>query len=156
MLNCGDFVPNFLLKNQNGDLVSSENLKGSWYVLYFYPKDDTPGCTKESCDFRDNIEKFEIKNVKIFGISKDSVSSHEKFANKYSLNFSLLSDDEGKLCNDFGVIVEKNMYGKITKGIQRSTFLIDKYGKIAHAWKKVSVEGHIADVEKKVIELIQS
>lgn len=154
MLKTGDTIPKFNLKDQRGNVVSSEDIKGSWYVMYFYPKDDTPGCTQESCEFRDNLDDFKNLNVKVFGISRDSVKSHEKFANKFDLNFSILSDENSELCNAFGVIVEKNMYGKITQGIQRSTFIINPDGKITYIWEKVKVNGHVEEVKQKLAELV--
>lgn len=153
MLVVGDKLPDFKLYNQHGELIDSHSLLGSWSVIYFYPKDDTPGCTQESCDFRDNLSELSALGVKVFGISKDSVQSHQKFAEKFNLNFSILSDESRQLCEAFGVWVEKNMYGKITQGIQRATFIVDPNGKIAHAWPKVSVDGHVNDVKTILLEL---
>jgi peroxiredoxin Q/BCP len=156
MLSQGDQLPAFKLQNQNGEFVDSNSLLGSWFVIYFYPKDDTPGCTQESCDFRDNLSELSKLNVKVFGISKDSVQSHQKFAYKFNLNFSILSDESGALCEAFGVWVEKNMYGKKSYGIQRSTFIIDPQGTIAHSWPKVSVESHVNEVKAKILQLLEN
>lgn len=119
-------------------------------VLYFYPKDDTPGCTTEACGFRDDLKKFAAKETVILGISCDSVESHEKFADKFSLPFPLLSDEDHAVAEKYGVWVEKNMYGKKSMGIQRATFLINKKGKIAAAWPRVKVDGHVAEVAEAV------
>jgi peroxiredoxin Q/BCP len=122
-------------------------------VLYFYPKDDTPGCTKEACGFRDDLTKFAAADTVVLGISADSVASHKKFAEKFSLPFPLLSDEDHVVAEKYGVWVEKNMYGKKSMGIQRATFLIDKEGKIAAAWPKVKVDGHVAEVAEAVKKL---
>ncbi|MCW5879616.1 MAG: peroxiredoxin, partial [Anaerolineae bacterium] len=122
-------------------------------VLYFYPKDNTPGCTTEACDFRDNIARFQSADTVVLGVSCDSVDSHRKFTEKFSLPFPLLSDEDHAVAEKYGVWVEKNMYGKKSMGVQRATFLIDKSGKIAAAWPKVKVDGHVADVAEKLAEL---
>jgi peroxiredoxin Q/BCP len=114
--------------------------------LYFYPKDDTPGCTSEASQFRDIYKQFQKKKARIVGVSRDSVESHQKFIKKYSIPFQLLADTESKLCDAFGVIVEKTMYGKKRLGIQRSTFLIDPKGKIVKVWPKVTVDEHAEEV----------
>lgn len=153
MLGIGDKLPEFTLQNQYGELIDSQSLLGIWSVIYFYPKDDTPGCTQESCDFRDNLSELSALGIKVFGVSKDSVLSHQKFAEKFDLNFSILSDESKQLIEAFGVWVEKNMYGKITYGIQRATFIIDPTGTIAHVWPKVSVVGHVNEVKTKLLQL---
>jgi len=122
-------------------------------ILYFYPKDSTPGCTREGQDFRDNIAKFRRASTVILGVSRDSVKSHENFKTKQAFPFDLLSDKEEKLCNQFDVIKEKNMYGKKVMGIERSTFLIDKKGVLKKEWRKVKVDGHVDDVLAAVKEL---
>jgi thioredoxin-dependent peroxiredoxin len=122
-------------------------------VLYFYPKDNTPGCTTEACDFRDNIAQFQSADTVVLGVSCDSVDSHQKFTEKFSLPFPLLSDEDHAVAEKYGVWVEKNMYGKKSMGVQRATFLIDKSGQIAAAWPKVKVEGHVAAVAEKLGEL---
>lgn len=122
-------------------------------VLYFYPRDDTPGCTTEACGFRDNFSQFQSADTVVLGVSTDTVKSHEKFATKFSLPFPLLADESHEVSEKYGVWVEKNMYGKKSMGIQRATFLIDKSGKIAAAWPKVKVEGHVEEVAAKLSEL---
>lgn len=122
-------------------------------VLYFYPRDDTPGCTTEACGFRDHIGEFQSAETVVLGISTDSVPSHQKFADKFSLPFPLLADESHEVAEKYGVWVEKSMYGKKSMGIQRATFLIDKSGKIAAVWPKVKVEGHVAEVAEKLAEL---
>ena len=144
----------FCLQNQNGKNVCLKDFLGKWVVVYFYPKDNTPGCTQESCEFRDNLSALAANNVKVFGVSKDSVASHKKFAEKFDLNFDILSDSDGALCEAFGVWVEKNMYGKKSYGIQRATFIINPSGNVAHAWPKVSVNGHVMAVKEKLLELL--
>jgi peroxiredoxin Q/BCP len=122
-------------------------------VLYFYPKDDTPGCTREACGFRDDLKKFTAEDTVVLGVSCDSIASHKKFADKFSLTFPLLSDEDHAVAEKYGVWVEKNMYGKKSMGIQRATFLIDKQGKIAAAWPKVKVDGHVEEVAEAVEKL---
>ena len=122
-------------------------------VLYFYPKDNTPGCTQESCDFRDNIARIESEDTVVLGISPDDFKSHEKFASKFELPFPLLIDEDHAICEKYGVWVEKNMYGKKYWGVQRATFLISKDGKVARAWSKVKVSGHVDEVAAAVTEL---
>ena len=122
-------------------------------VLYFYPRDDTPGCTKEACGFRDETSQFHSADTIVLGVSTDSVESHQKFATKFSLPFPLLADESHEIAEKYGVWVEKNMYGKKSMGIQRTTFLIDKAGRIAASWPKVKVEGHVAEVAAKLAEL---
>lgn len=145
-LKTGNRAPDFTLPRDGGDSLSLSDLKGQPVVLYFYPKDDTPGCTQESCDFRDNLTAFKRLKAQVIGISKDSVKKHDKFKEKYDLSFPLLSDEEGGVCEQYGVWVEKSMYGKKYMGIERSTFLIDADGKIAQIWRKVSVTDHVSEV----------
>ncbi len=151
MLDVGDKVPSYALPSSNGNPVALTDFKGKKIVLYFYPKDDTPGCTTEACDFRDNLKTYQDLNVEIIGVSKDAGDSHEKFIAKYQLPFTLLSDEDLKLMLDFGVWKEKSMYGKTFLGIERSTFLIDESGVIVKAWHNVKATGHVA----KVLEEIQ-
>lgn len=141
-----DTAPDFTLHRDGGDSVTLADLRGSGVVLFFYPRDDTPGCTKESMGFSELAQGFEDAGVKVFGISKDSVASHEKFVAKYGLQVPLLSDGDGSVCEAYGVWQEKNSYGKTYMGIVRSTFLIDADGKIARAWRNVKVPGHVKDV----------
>lgn len=152
-LNEGDKAPDVNLATDGGGKVKLSDLKGKKVVLYFYPKDDTPGCTTESCNFRDGHPKFKNEGVEIIGISKDSAESHDKFKAKYDLNFTLASDPDLKAIKAYEVWKEKNMYGKTTMGVERSTFLIDDQGKIAKAWRKVKVDGHADEVLKAAKEL---
>jgi thioredoxin-dependent peroxiredoxin len=131
----------------------SEALKEGPVVLYFYPRDDTPGCTKEACGFQESLSRFKKLKATIFGVSTDDVASHEKFAAKYELNFPLLADTDHAICEKYGVWVEKNMYGKKSMGIQRATFLIGADGKLAQIWPKVKVDGHIDEVAEAVNNL---
>ena len=142
----GKKVPDFTLPATGGKQLTLSSYKGRDVVLYFYPKDDTPGCTLEGKDFRDQHADFRRRGAVILGVSRDSLKSHEKFGDKYSLNFDLLSDADEKLCKLFGVIKEKNMYGKKVWGIERSTFLIGKDGVMRREWRKVSVDGHVTEV----------
>ena len=122
-------------------------------VLYFYPRDNTPGCTQEACDFRDTLADFDKNDTVVLGISGDSLKSHEKFSTKYELPFPLLADEDNSIAEKYGVWVEKKNYGKTYMGIQRATFLIDKEGKIAAVWPKVKVKGHVDEVREKLAEL---
>lgn len=138
----GDAAPAFDMAASNGKRVKLSDFSGKNVVLYFYPKDDTPGCTIEAKDFRDLMGDFEKKNTVIIGVSKDSLKSHDKFKDKYCLPFLLGSDEDGAVCEAYGTWVEKSMYGKKYMGIQRDTFLIDGSGTIKRIWRKVSVDGH--------------
>lgn len=151
-LKTGSKAPDFTLPADGGENVTLSAFKGQPVILYFYPKDDTSGCTKEACDFRDNMSALKKLKVQVIGISKDSVKKHDKFKEKYELNFPLVSDEDGKICDKYGVWVEKSMYGKKYMGIERSTFLIDADGKIAHIWRKVSVTDHVTDIIKVLKE----
>lgn len=145
-LKIGDPAPDFTLPGDNGTDVSLSSFRGKRVVLYFYPKDDTPGCTQESCDFRDQSSLFEKSGAQIIGISKDSVKKHDKFKEKYALNFPLASDEKGDICEKYGVWVEKSMYGRRYMGIERTTFLIGEDGKILQSWRKVKIPGHVDSV----------
>jgi thioredoxin-dependent peroxiredoxin len=136
----------FTLPADDGRKISLKNLRGKKVILYFYPKDDTSGCTKESCAFRDTLPDFSKAQTEIIGISRDNIASHQKFKQKYALPFTLLSDVDGTVCEAYGVWVEKSMYGKKYKGIERSTFLIDENGIIQNIWRKVKVDGHVEAV----------
>jgi peroxiredoxin Q/BCP len=142
----GSPAPSFSLPDQDGNLVSSESLKGAPYVLYFYPKDDTPGCTKEACGFRDSSLAFGKNGVRVIGVSPDSEKSHARFAQKYGLPFTLLADVDKKLAAAYGVWVEKQNYGRKYMGIERSTFLVDGAGRVQKIWRGVRVPGHVEDV----------
>ena len=143
-----DKAPDFTLPADGGGTVSLKALKGKTVVLYFYPKDDTSGCTAEACAFRDSLPDFSKVKAEIVGVSRDSVASHDKFKKKFRLPFPLASDADGKVCQDYGVWVEKSMYGKKYMGIERSTFLIDPKGVIRGVWRKVKVPGHADEVLK--------
>lgn len=144
-LDIGDKLPAFKAETAEGP-ISNKDLKGSNVVIYFYPKDDTPGCTTEACEFRDNLPKFKKMNAKVYGVSKDSIKSHEKFAGKYELPFTLISDESGEMCEAFGTWVEKSMYGKKYMGIERATFLADDKGVIREIWRSVKAKGHAEEV----------
>ena len=152
-LKIGDKAPAFKLKNQDGETISLSELKGKPVVLYFYPKDDTPGCTKEACNFRNEFPSFGKLNAEIIGISSDSVESHKKFAKKYNLPFNLLSDENKEVVEKYGVWKEKNMYGKKYMGIERTTFIIDSEGKIKNIFPKVKVDEHNEEVKSALKEL---
>ena len=142
----GDLVPNFAFSATSGLNAHLHDYQGQYVVLYFYPKDATPGCTTEGQDFRDAYPQFQALNTQIFGISRDSLKSHENFKTKQNFPFELISDPEEQLCQLFDVIKMKSMYGKQVRGIERSTFIIDPQGKLAHEWRKVSVKGHVEEV----------
>jgi peroxiredoxin Q/BCP len=142
----GDKAPDFSLISDENQTVSLKDFQGKKIVLYFYPKDDTPGCTQEACDFRDSIEQFSDNNTAILGISKDSPARHQKFKAKYQLPFTLLADVNGDICAAYGVLDKKSLFGKTFLGIQRSTFLIDEQGIIRAIWRKVKVKGHSEQV----------
>jgi len=145
-LNIGDKAPAFTLPTDNEGVASLDDFKGQKLVLYFYPKDDTPGCTKESCGFNENLTVFNKMNANIVGVSKCSVKKHNKFKEKYSLKFPLISDENGDMCENYGVWKEKSMYGKKYMGIERSTFLINEEGIIEQIWNKVKVTDHVEEV----------
>jgi peroxiredoxin Q/BCP len=149
----GKTVPDFELPATGGATVRLGALRGAPVVLYFYPKDDTPGCTLEGRDFRDQASAFRRMKAVVLGVSRDSLASHEKFKAKYELPFSLLSDGAEELCQRFGVIKDKNMYGRKVRGIERSTFLIDADGVLRREWRGVKVKGHVAEVLESLREL---
>lgn len=146
MISAGDTAPDFTLPRDGGATVSLSALRPGKVVLYFYPKDDTPGCTLEAQDFNARLADFTAAGATVIGISKDSVKSHEKFCRKHGLGIVLASDEGGTTCEDYGVWVEKSMYGRTYMGIERSTVLIDGTGKVARVWPKVSVKGHADEV----------
>ena len=146
MLAPGKLAPDFNLPDQSGISHRLSEYRGKWVVLYFYPKDMTPGCTTEACNFRDEIALFTKRETVILGVSKDSVDRHEKFARKYDLPFILLSDKKGNTCEDYGVWQEKSLYGKKFMGIVRSTFIINPDGAIAQVFSKVNVKEHAAEI----------
>ena len=149
----GKPLPAFSGEATGGSKISSKDLKGQRYVLYFYPRDNTPGCTVESKDFRDLHDKFKRRKVKIIGISRDTLASHEKFKEKFGFPFELIADPEEKICNLFGVMKDKNMYGKQVRGIERSTFIVDDKGVLRREWRKVKVDGHAQAVLDSLKEL---
>jgi thioredoxin-dependent peroxiredoxin len=144
-LGVGDKAPAFRGGTAEGP-VSLKDLKGERFVLYFYPKDDTPGCTVEACAFRDNLPRFKRLKAKVFGVSKDDLKAHAKFTDKYELPFALISDADGSICESFGVWGEKSLYGRKYMGIERATFVIDEDGVIQHVWRNVKVKGHVEEV----------
>lgn len=145
-LEISDKALNFQVENDLGEIVKLSDFKGKNVVLYFYPKDDTPGCTIEAQDFSSKAKDFAKFDAVILGVSKDSIKSHCKFIEKYKLNFNLLSDKDAKICELYDVLKEKSMFGKKYLGIERTTFLIDKIGKIAKIWRQVKVKGHVEEV----------
>ncbi|MEO8444641.1 MAG: peroxiredoxin [Gammaproteobacteria bacterium] len=149
----GKTVPNFSLPATGDKTIDLKGLRGSNVVVYFYPRDSTPGCTTEGCDFGSLHQKFRRLKTVILGVSRDSLASHEKFKAKFEFPFDLLADGDETLCTLFDVIKEKNMYGKKVLGVERSTFLIDTEGKLRAEWRKVSVKGHAAAVLAAVAEL---
>jgi peroxiredoxin Q/BCP len=151
MLEPGKKAPDFSLKNQDDKKISLKDLIGKKVVLYFYPKDDTSGCTKEACSFSDDLPKFSKIDAVILGVSPDSVASHKKFSEKYKLKFDLLADDEKKVVEKYGVWKEKSMYGRKYMGVERTTFIIDEKGKIKKIYNKVKVDGH----NKEVLEALK-
>lgn len=152
-LQIGDKAPNFSLPNQDNAEISLQDFRGSWVVLYFYPKDKTPGCTQEACDFRDNLANLSGLNAVVLGVSPDNVKTHQSFIDKESLNFTLLSDTDKKALKSYGAWGLKKLYGKEYEGVIRSTFVIDPQGKIAFLWKNVKVKGHIDAIKEKLQEL---
>ena len=142
----GQAAPNFSLHDQEARRRRLEDYLGRWVVLYFYPKDETPGCTTEACDFRDAMNELEAAGAEVLGVSPDSEKSHLKFAQKQALNFTLLADTDTDVCEDYGVWQDKTMYGKTYKGVVRTTYLVDPAGKVAHRWDKVRVPGHVEEV----------
>ena len=144
----GKKISNFKAKSTNENEFILKDFQNRLLVLYFYPKDNTPGCTQEGIDFSSNYKKFKNLNAEIIGISKDNIKSHENFKKKYKYKFDLISDEDEKICKMFDVIKEKNMYGKKYMGIERSTFIVDKKGKLLKEWRKVKVKGHVEEVLK--------
>ncbi|MBH8605226.1 thioredoxin-dependent thiol peroxidase [Thermoactinomyces sp. CICC 10522] len=148
----GEQAIGFTLEASNGEKVSLSDYRGKNVVLYFYPKDNTPGCTVEACGFRDHHQEFADLNTVILGVSRDSVASHQKFVEKQNLPFLLLSDPDGKVCEAYGVLKDKNMFGKKFKGIERSTFVINEEGQIVKVYRKVKAMGHVKEVLQYIKE----
>jgi peroxiredoxin Q/BCP len=152
MLKVGSKAPSFSLESDEGKKINLKDFSGKKVVLYFYPKDDTPGCTREACSFTENASWLRKAGAVVLGVSADSVPSHQKFKTKYKLNFPLLSDPDRETIQKYGVWKEKNMYGKKMMGVERTTFIIDEDGKIAHIFPKVKVDGHTEKVLEKLKE----
>lgn len=150
MLKEGDKAPDFSLPDSAGNKISLKQFKGKKVILYFYPKDNTSGCTKEACDFNESLPDIESKNAIVIGVSPDSVDSHKKFAEKYNLRFYLLSDESKEVLQKYGVWKEKSMYGKKYFGVERTTFIIDENGKIEKIYPKVKVPGHVKQVLQEI------
>ena len=146
MISIGDNAPQFTLSTNGVGQFSLADAAGKYLILYFYPKDDTPGCTKEAVGFSEASAAFDAQNAMVVGVSRDTVKKHDKFIGKYDLLIPLISDEEGSLCEAFGTWVEKSMYGKTYMGIERATFLISPDGKVLHIWRKVKVPGHVEEV----------
>lgn len=155
-MDMGCSVPDLVCEVWPEGRLNLADLKGSWVVLYFYPRDNTPGCTTESCGFRDAVSEGLPEGVQVVGVSRDSLASHQRFTEKQGLNFPLISDADETLCTAFDVIKMKNMYGKQVRGIERSTFIIDPEGVVRHVWRKVRVKGHVEAVMEKLQELMAS
>jgi peroxiredoxin Q/BCP len=153
MLKEGDKAPDFKATDDAGNTVSLKDFRGKNVVLYFYPKDDTTGCTKEACDFRDNLARVKRKDAVVLGVSPDSEKKHAKFKSKYDLTFPLIADEDKTILNDYGVWQEKSMYGRKYMGVVRTTFIIDGKGKIAKIFPKVKVAGHVDEVLEALSEL---
>ena len=153
MLEIGKKIPKFSGDATGGSKVSTQGLRGRKFVLYFYPRANTPGCTVESKDFRDLHDKFRRRKVTIIGISRDTLSAQQKFKEKFGFPFELIADPDETICNLFGVMKDKNMYGKKVRGIERSTFLVDEDGKLLKEWRKVKVDGHAQEVLDSLKEL---
>ena len=150
MLSVGDKAPDFSLMSSDGKTISLKDFRGKKIVLYFYPKDDTPGCTKEACSFSENLARVRKKGAEVFGISADSLKSHQKFIEKYELSFRLLSDESKEMIRMYDVWKQKSFLGKKYMGIERTTFIIDEQGRIAHIFSKVKVAGHTEEVLEKL------
>ena len=149
----GQKAPDFSAATDGGKKLKLSDLRGKPVVLYFYPKDDTTGCTAEACAFRDRLPDFSKLKTQVIGVSKDTVAKHDKFKAKYELTFPLVSDEDGKICEKYGTWVEKSLYGRKYMGIDRSTFLIDGQGVVRRVWRKVKVPGHVQEVLKAVQDL---
>lgn len=155
-LKIGDKAPDFAVQITENTSIALKTLSGKFVVLYFYPKDNTPGCSLEAKDFNDSLDEFDSLGTEVIGVSRDDINEHNKFRKNQGLIFALGADTDGKVCNDYGVLVEKSMFGKQTIGINRSTFLIDPKGNIAYIWPKVSVMGHASEVLEKLRNIKES
>ena len=150
MISIGDNAPQFTLSTNGEGQFSLADAAGKYLILYFYPKDDTPGCTKEAIGFSEASTAFDAQNAMVVGVSRDTVKKHDKFVGKYDLRIPLISDEEGSLCEAFSTWVEKSMYGKTYMGIERTTFLISPDGTVRHIWRKVKVAGHVEEVLRQL------
>ncbi len=150
----GQLIPEFETKATGGKAVKHSDLRGKYVILYFYPKDHTPGCTQEGRDFRDRYQEFQALGVEIYGVSRDSLKTHENFKARQEFPFDLISDQEETLCKLFGVLKQKKMFGREVYGIERSTFIIDPLGRLAAEWRKVKVKAHVDEVLAKLRELL--
>ena len=150
MIDIGSLAPDFTLSSDTGDVLTLSSLRGKKVILYFYPKDNTSGCTQQACAFRDALPEFSALNSVVLGVSKDSLKSHASFRSKQNLNFPLLSDETVEVCEKYGVWIEKSMYGRKYMGVDRSTFLIDENGIVQKIWRKVKITNHIPDVLKSL------
>jgi peroxiredoxin Q/BCP len=156
MIEVSQSAPAFCLPNQDGVEVCLRDLKGRWVVLYFYPKDSTPGCTTEACDFSDALGDFDNLEATVLGVSPDSVASHQRFVNKKDLAITLLSDEEKRVLEQYGIWQLKKLYGREYMGVVRTTYLIDPEGRVAHRWDKVRVKGHVQAVKEQLSKLQKS
>ena len=154
-LKIGDKLPSFRGVTADGP-ITHRDLKGKATILYFYPKDATPGCTTEACDFRDALPRLTRAGAQVFGVSRDSLASHEKFSRKHELPFPLISDEDGSICAAFDTWVEKSMYGKKYMGVERATFLIDAEGIVRQIWRQVKVKGHVEEVLSAIKNIVKS
>lgn len=145
-LDVGDPAPDFTMPTDGGGRLTLSGLEGNNVILYFYPKDDTPGCTKEACGFRDALPNFGKVNAVVIGVSRDSIASHDRFKAKHDLPFALVSDEDGAVCRTYGTWIKKSMYGRTYMGVDRATFLVDKQGKLRGIWRRVKVPGHVEEV----------
>ena len=145
-LDVGDPAPDFTMPTDGGGRLTLSRLEGNNVILYFYPKDDTTGCTKEACGFRDALPHFAKANAVVIGVSRDSVASHDRFKARHDLPFALVSDEDGTVCQAYGTWVKKSMYGRTYMGVERATFLVDKQGKLRGIWRRVKVPGHVEEV----------
>lgn len=149
-------APAFKGVDQNNEPIALKDSKGSWVILYFYPKDNTSGCTKQACDFRDSMKSLAKMGVTVIGVSPDSVKSHQKFIKDHDLNFRLISDEDKSICEKYGVWVQKSMYGRAYMGVERTTFIIDPDGKVKHIYPKVKVPGHVDEVKTWLKEHVKA
>lgn len=154
-LEIGTNAPDFTADIENGKQLSLSDHRGKWVILYFYPKDNTPGCTKEACSFRDNMSEITKLGAEVIGVSPDTIKSHEKFIAKFDLNFHLVADPEKEICKAYDILGEKKMFGKVSFGVIRSTYIIDPEGIVRYVYKRVKVAGHTEQVMKRLEKLLE-